>query len=63
MTAGRKRVEAFEEGREEVGGDAHVAVEQDDDVVFSGGETAVGAAAEAVVLFEFEDADLRVRGF
>lgn len=41
--------EAGEEGGEEVRFDAHVAVEEDDDIVAGGAEAGVGAAAESKV--------------
>ena len=49
--------EAGEEGGEEVRLDAHVAVEQDDDIVAGGAEAGVGAAAEAEVGGVADEAD------
>ena len=42
--------EAFQQRRQEIGGHAHVAVQQHDDVVLGGAEAGVGAAAEAQIL-------------
>ena len=54
--------EAIKEGLKKIGFDAHVAVEQDDDVVFSGAEAGVGAAAEAEVFGKGEEVDFGVVG-
>ena len=51
--------EAFEQRRKEIGGHAHVAVEQHDDVVFGGAEAGVRAAAEAEILVERDQFHLR----
>ena len=44
--------EAFEQGSEEIRGHAHIAVEQNHDVIGGGAESGIGAAAETEILFE-----------
>src|ERR1039457_2658305 len=49
--------EAFQQGRQEIGSHAHVAIQQDDDIVPGGAEAGVGATAEAQVLWQGENGD------
>ena len=49
--------ERFQQRLEEIRLDAHIAIEQDDDVVLCGFEAGVGAAAETAILFELQYAD------
>ena len=52
-------VEAFQQGGQEVRLDAHVGVQQDDDIVFGGPEAGIGAATEAAIRRERHQLYLR----
>src|SRR5579871_4918405 len=51
--------EAVEQGLEEIRFDAHVAIEQNDDIVAGGAEPSVRSTAEAEIVFQRDHANLR----
>src|ERR1035441_6418993 len=56
--SGRTRTSGNVSSDRKIGFDAHVAVEQDDDVVMRGAESRVRSSAEGEIFFERQNADI-----